>query len=346
MPTPISNGLYGVPWGIGGGSAVLQAEVARFFANLMLGGQEGVMGKDHLLPQQLSTPGAGIQLLPGGMSILNRTPGIANQTYLDLASSAIIVNLNPTTGTSRSDMVMIRVEDPYVSGNPWTVPSDTANGPYIEPFVQYGVSSSAKTVTELGFNWSAIPICRIDRPSSTSTILNSNIIDLRALVNPLNGIQSTVNGFAAPIEFTDIVAGVGTVGGTTDTLVTGTSVYKDWPTTAQWVVNVPTWASYLELDIQIHNAKVEVGDFFGLIRPVINGVPQTATSIDTDAPSTGGTDKEIWAGGEFYVDPAIRGTAVTIKTQGISNGQPGTLKSYQYTYIRLHAKFKQVPGVA
>lgn len=346
MSSPISNGLYGVPWGIGGGSAILQAEVARFFANLMLGGQEGVMGKDHLLPQQLSTPGAGIQLLPGGMSILNRSPGVANQTYLELASSAVTVSLDPTTGTTRTDIVMLRVEDPYVSGNPWTVPSSAANGPYCVPHVEYGVSSSVKTVTELGFNWSAIPICRITRPSSTSTILNSHITDLRVLVNPLNGIATTVNGLAAPIEFTNINVGAGTVAATTDKILQTTTVFTDWPIGNTWTVNVPTWATYMELDLQIHGAKVEVGDFFGEIRPVIAGTPQGSNFIDTNTPSTGGTNEDIWCGGEFYIAPSLRGTSVTIKTQAMSHGQPGVLKYYQYTYTRAHFKFKQVPGVA
>lgn len=346
MSTPISNGLYGVPWGIGGGSAILQAEVARFFANLMLAGQEGVMGKDHLAPLQLSTPGSSIQLLPGGMSITNRTPGIVSQSYLGLATSAIIIPLNPTTGTSRTDIVMIRVEDPYVSGNPWSLPSDLADGPYIVPHVEYGVSSSIQTIGSLGFNWSAIPICRITRPSSTATILNSHITDLRVLVNPMNGISPAANAYGERIELTNIVAGSGTIAGTTNKLTPSTSSFIDWPAEANWTVQVPTWATYLELDIEIHGALVDTGSFWGEIRPVIAGVAQTSVAIDKNNPSVGGSAEEVWCGGEYYIQPTLRGTSITIKTQGMSHAEAGSIKSYQYTYTRAHFKFKQVPGVA
>lgn len=346
MSSPISNGLFGVPWGIGGGQAVLQAETARFFANLVTAGQEGVMGKDHLTPQQLAVPGAGIQLLPGGMSIVNRTPGVQSQTYLGLAASAITVNLDPTTGTSRSDMVMIRVEDPYVSGNSWPVPTDVADGPYIKPFVQYGVSSSIQTVGALGFNWSAIPIAMVTRPPSTSTIVNSQIMDLRVLVNPLNGIEPAANAYGERIELTNIATGTGTIASPGDILQPSDSSFKDYPVSANWTVQVPTWATYLELVINFYNAKVETGSFWGYIHPVIAGVAQSDLSIDTDAPSVGGTDKNFFCGGNYYINPALRGTQITIKTQAKSNGETGVLKIYQYSYIVAHFKFKQVPGVA
>lgn len=345
MADPVSNGLYGVPWGIGGGQAILQAEVARLFAYLSLGGLEGVLGKDHFVPSQLSTPGAGIQLAPGGLAILNRSPGINQQSYLDLASSTVLVDLEPTTGTARTDLVMIRVEDPYVSGNPWSAPADLQDGPYIGPFVQYGVSSNIQTVESLGFDWSAIPIARITRPSATSTILDTHITDLRVLVNPLTGgIQPSPSALSERAEFTDIKAGPAIPN--PSIITAAQSSFFDWPPEATWSIRIPNWATYLELDVEIKGAHVLDGTFWGDLRPVIGGVPQGLIPIDTNKADLGETSENLWVGGEFYIQPALRGTTTTIKIQGRSNGEPGKLQSYWYTRTVARFKFKQTPGVA
>jgi hypothetical protein len=342
MP-PITNGLFGVPWGIGGGTAILQAEVARFLAHHMLGGAEGVMGKDHFKPSQLGTPGAGILLQPGGCAMLNRTSGAGNQSYVDLASSAVTVNLDPTTGAGRTDLVLLRVEDPYVSGNSWSAPSDLQNGPYIYPRVVYGVSSSIKTVTELGNNWSAIPIARVTRPASTSTILDSHITDLRTLINAMTGgIQPAPAAVQEKSEFSDIKVGPVSPA----SLTPSSTSYADWPPECTWSVPVPSWATYLELTLEIKGCLLINGAFWGDIRPVIAGVNQSSVSIDKNQPSIGASTEEVWVGGEYYIQPSLRGTTITIKTQAKSNAEPGTLQSYQYTYSVARFKFKQTPGVA
>jgi hypothetical protein len=342
MPA-ITNGLFGVPWGIGGGTAILQAEVARFLAHHMLGGAEGVMGKDHFKPSQLGTPGAGILLQPGGCAMLNRTSGAGNQSYVDLASSSVTVALDPTTGAGRTDLVLLRVEDPYVSGNSWSAPSDLQNGPYIYPRVVYGVSSSIKTVTELGNNWSAIPIARVTRPASTSTILDSHITDLRTLINAMTGgIQPAPAAVQEKSEFSDIKVGPVSPA----SLTPSSTSYADWPPECTWSVPVPSWATYLELTLEIKGCLLINGAFWGDIRPVIAGVNQSSVSIDKNQPSIGASTEEVWVGGEYYIQPSLRGTTITIKTQAKSNAEPGTLQSYQYTYSVARFKFKQTPGVA
>lgn len=345
MADPISNGLFGVPWGIGGGQAILQAEVARYIAFYGLGGLEGVMGKDHLAPRQRATPGAGIRLLPGGLAVVNRTPGAENQSYIDLAPSEVLVDLDSTTGAARTDLVMIRVEDPYVSGNSWPVPSDVQDGPYINPFVQYGVPSDIQTVEALGFDWSAIPVCRVTRPPTTATILDSHITDLRTLINPLTGgIQPSPGAYSERAEFTDIKAGPAIPN---PAIITAAqSSFFDWPPEATWSVKIPNWATYLELDVEIKGAHVLDGSFWGDLRPVIGGVAQGLIPIDTNKADLGETSENLWVGGEYYIPPALRGTTTTIKIQGRSNGEPGKLQSYWYTRTVARFKFKQTPGVA
>lgn len=345
MADPVSNGLFGVPWGIGGGQAILQAEVARYLAHFIMGGEEGVMGKDHLAPKQLATPAAGIRLLPGGFTIVNRSPGANDQSYIDLATSEIQIDLDPTTGATRSDLVMIRVEDPYVSGNSWAAPADVQDGPYVNPFVVYGVQSTLRTVTELGHDWSAIPIALITRPAATGTILDSHIKDLRTLVNGLNGIQPAPEVIAVSerTEFTDIRQGPS---GSPATIVQGQSAFFDWPPEANWSVRIPRWATYLELDVEIKGAHVLLSSFWGDLRPVIGGVAQALVPIDTNKADLGETSENLWVGGEYYIPPSMRGTTVTIKIQGRSNGEPGTLQTFWYTNTVARFKFKQTPGVA
>lgn len=345
MADPISNGLFGVPWGIGGGQAILQAEVARYVAHTIMGGLQGVIGKDHLVPSELDTPSTGIKLQPGGMVINNRSAGAADQSYIDLAVQEILIDLDPTTGASRTDLVMIRVEDPYVSGNPWGAPADLQDGPFIVPYVEYGVSSAIKSVEELGNSWSAIPVCKVTRPSATGTILDSHITDLRTLVNPLTGgIQPTPEAVAERAEFTDIKTGP-PVPTPAKILPTNTTFF-DWPPEANWSVRIPKWATYLELDIVVYGAHVLNDSFWGDLRPVIAGVTQPLVPIDTNKADLVETSENLWVGGEYYLAPAIRGTTQTIKIQGRSNGEPGTLQSYWYTNTVARFKFKQTPGVA
>jgi hypothetical protein len=148
--------------------AVNANQVDAAFARLMLQsatlGAQGVVG--HLDCQVNATtpsPTAGIVITPGQVVVLGQEAtyqgsyqgfNIGNDTTLSIAA---------TGGAIRSDMVVIRAEDPTWSGSPWGNP---ASGQILFPRVISGVAAGS-VVPPAG--QSCIPLARIDMPASTST---------------------------------------------------------------------------------------------------------------------------------------------------------------------------------
>src|SRR5580765_3563365 len=160
------------PWYIDANARHLAAQQRLLAFNAMLG-CEGVLQSDHLAVKDLDTPGASITVDPGAYSILARHSGGAYEAYVGKISVQETVAVNPVgSGGSRTDLVILRVENPYVSGSgSWVSPPDPLDGPYAYVRVIEGVTANINHVSAWNNTWSAITLARITRPASTGTIL-------------------------------------------------------------------------------------------------------------------------------------------------------------------------------
>jgi hypothetical protein len=343
----------GVPWAIGGGSA-MPAEILRLLSWAALGGQEGVFSSSDLRVSALETPGTSIRALPGACSVGNRALGAGKELYVGRLFSQDIVPINPTgAGAGRSDLVVVQVENPYISGEPWQIPEDPANGPYIFTRVIQNVAPTVRAVNDLNLGLSAITLCRIDIPASTGTIIQSYIKDLRTVVNPMTGaVQPPVDGGGdgddgdpGPIT---CPGGDGDDGDNDDgdPCESTQTAYIPWPFTAAIDVPVPTWANYADVTVTVISAQVRfdtAGFLLGFLRLIFGGIPQEEQSF---ACNSEGRQDIVWVKNNMPIPLAQRGTTVHwhLTARMLSGLGSGRLLSTKSTKIKFDIKFKQRPG--
>lgn len=272
--------IDGVPLWIGGGEADHSAELLRMLNYAIFRGQEGFLYRPQVIPR--STPGGGVQILPVPFVINSKFAGGGLQSYMDRIYTAEDV---PTTATSpgvtRSDLVVLNVEDPYPSGGTqWPYPGASGSearrtGPYVKAKIVENVPVNTVSLYDLNSGrtergWSAIAVARLDRPANSNTITADQIKPLGAVINPFQGVTlpaeilaklatiddaigdlgDAVSGilnqkFPVPDTFVSSVYSVN--GAASGTILYTNNSYIQFPAEAQWSVLVPTWATHAEV---------------------------------------------------------------------------------------------------
>lgn len=213
-----------VPWMVGGG-AHHSVNVARNVSYAAFGGREGIVNPPDLEVRELAVPGTSVRVLPGTCGILNRAAGARDEMYVGRLPVEDTVAIAATTaGSGRSDLIVARVEDPHLAGEPWAAPADPETGPYIYTRVISNVPASTTTAHELGLGHSMVALARIDLPPSTGTVTQDMIVDLRLMGQ--TRVHREFN-LVAPSE--------------TETLTT--SSFTNWPDEANFTLDVPEWAT-------------------------------------------------------------------------------------------------------
>lgn len=303
-----------VPWAVGGG-AVHSSEVARLVTYIATAGQQGVLGPLDLQVLPLSVPGAGVRVQPGACVIVNKALNVFNDSYVARLPSEDIVSTtaNGSSGL-RYDLVVARVENPFISGEAWSTPNDVTIGPYIFTRIIQNVPAATKSVDELALGYSAIPLARIAWPLNTATVTSGMITDLRGTVNLSATTPSPApgsdGGDVAPTVIYIVLPGTG------DTIAYTQTSYTDWPSAAQWSVYAPKWCTHLELDIKIDNIAVALADFHATFRVLVNGVSVLTKDIDVHLQAAGKVSRgHVHLGVDYKLPSALRGKSVPVKVQ-------------------------------
>jgi hypothetical protein len=292
-------------------------------------GSQGIIFPTDLLVTQTGVASSGIIINSGACVVFGaETPfqgsyfgyNVGNDTSLTIAA---------TGGSIRSDMIVVRAEDPTWSGTPWGNP---ASGQILFPRVISGVSGTA---TQAPGGISAIPLARIDIPVSTSTITNAMIHDLRFVCNPQRILQmGAANGPGSPQAWT-----VGTSG-------------VIWPTTATFSIAIPTWATVMQFQWEFNDilwnsgvgtqwARGFINPFFGTNVAAPNlSMPQTLVSI----PLASGPYRHSISGAfAVAIPPALRGTTQTLNFKQVTDGtQTGTLSADEGSSYAIMYEFQQL----
>lgn len=343
-----------VPWFVEGG-AQHSAEVARLLAHIATGGKEGILNSTDLRVQALAVPSTSIRVLPGACTIINRALGGENQSYVGRAATETVVDV-PASGSSgpRTHLVVARVENPFISGEPWGPAPDLEDGPYIYPRLIADVPISTKSVHELNLGYSAITLARITVPTNTATITNSMITDLRGIANGGTGGSQppdtgTPGGDGDPDEGDPVVVcpGGGGDDGDNDTgdpcSYTATN-YFNWPPTAVWNLAIPAWATHADVLIEIQNAKVRHGRLTGWLRLLLAGLAQAEQSFACESPG-GGTNRQTipLTYTNLSIPANLRGTTIQWRLQAKCNAGflVGIICATPSTKVKVTVKFKQ-----
>ncbi|WP_431976089.1 hypothetical protein [Micromonospora haikouensis] len=321
-----------VPWMVGGG-AQHSPEVARMLAYVAFRGNEGVVGPGDLKVKALGVPGGSVTVDPGACAILCRAAGQLHQAYAGRVATLDTVPISPTTASGgRSDLIIARVEDPWLAGEPWPDPADPTVGPYIRSVPIPGVPAGTTSLAQLGLGYSGIELARIDIPISTAAITQAMIVDLRKITNARRErVVSTTN---PGVQYN----------------LTGTEYGTGQWTNAQPQVWVPPWAVKAIVRTSIGGVAVTVGSAYGGLRTRIGSggtvVTTQGTGFDETVPSGAVRDRKFWRDVDTVTVPAaMRGTYQTITLQAYKNsGSSASVYADTSTSVEMDVEFLEAPA--
>lgn len=342
------------PWYIGANARHLPPTI-RLLSYSATEGKEGVLAEGHLAVVDLDTPGGAINVLPGGYAVLARHLGGEFESYVGKISIQETVTVNPTTsGGPRTDLVILRVEDPYVTGaGTWAEPADLLNGPYAYVRVIEGVPANTNSVRALSGNWSAITLARITRPSSTGIVSQSHITDLRSLAK-IGGERIIVID-DPPVDPPPIAQQYWTESTPCedgDTHLKTQTTFHNFPAAASWQVPVPTWAAGFDLNAALNPQST--GAHWGEARLVINngaitndacGIIPAVFDVNWGGSVVDPLRSIYLVGGTGALQTAHRGKVVNMRLQFRSrdSSEPGNLQANQGTRCNIWINFKRTP---
>lgn len=284
----------GVPWFVGG-TAVPTADTYRSLAYAALRGGEGITAAADLKVTALSSPDARVQVAPGVCGVLLNASGYAGEAYVARLNGVATVDVSPTgDGISRSDLIVVRVEDPTIISESWPLPTDVPHGPYVFARVISDVAPTTTTVAELELGYDAIVLARVDLPPNSATVTSGMITDLRRMANERHERQVYSLTLADDVDVDSVVSFIPLISG------------------AENGVRVPTWASKAVLRGDALSLTLFPGDYddestaelrVNLGGQVTSGIPVTRES--------GPERFTAAAAGTVDITADMRGTQVT-----------------------------------
>jgi len=308
--------LYQVPILVNG--ATHSAEQFRAMVQDLARGAEGITAGTDLKVTQLGTPGSGVQVASGSGVVRGRYNAFQG-SYAVRNQGAATVNVAATGGTGRSDMLILRVEDPQYEG---TLDPEVDNINYFQ--IISGVSSSATTIPD---GRTGIPLARIDIPASTSTITNAMIKDIRVIANPRREARLLTQSPA-----------------TASTAITGSSlVYSYFSTAAGWSIPIPSWASTARVKIDVAGLRLLVNPFYGVLRATF-GASLTLQATTLDDNQSGTRRINSFIADTLTIPDAYRGTTQLLRLQGAgATGNTGQMQVDAAAMLAAQVEFEEAP---
>jgi hypothetical protein len=332
--------------------ALHTAQAIRLLAYGAVDGQQGVMATGHLTVQALPTPAGAIQVLPGGYSVLAKHLGGDFEAYVGKTSVAEQVNVSPVGSSgSRTDLVILRIENPYVSGaGSWTIPVDPVAGPYAHIRVIEGVPANTQDIIGYNNTWSAITLARITRPANTGIVQQSHITDLRSLAD-LRGQRITIINnpppTPPPVAY-PLWTGVVECHANSTHLKTQTT-FHDWPSEVNFSVPIPAWATTADMFVAV-NPEID-GNVYGDLRMTLDGNPVDAPPVIYNynyARTVGPEQYTTIVAGNITIPSSVAGKTVPLRMQARSlandAAHPGKFSTHSGCVVTAQLNFKRAPS--
>jgi hypothetical protein len=315
-----------------GGQALHGGDVVRMLVYLATNGKQGVVAPMDLKVLPLDVPGAGVKVLAGGASVLNRVASQQAYTVRNPVTDVDSVKVAATgSAAGRSDLVILRVDNPNVDGNA-QVPDDLQKGPYNRFDIIAGVPAGTKRLRDLPAyaGMSAIELARIDLPKSTGTVTSSMITDLRQMASPRTlGPTQVPGALPSPVQTLTLSGG-----------------WENFPKTGIPGVVIPEWATHMSMEIKTTYRAVSGNDYFYL--QAFFGADNTYGVIADQVIDGQGVAKYrsplfLPTNGDWPIPPALRGTTQPITIRARAAGSTGgviatTSEDYFYATVTFSEK--------
>lgn len=318
-----------VPWMIAGG-AVHSAEVGRSLAYAATGGKSGITAPRDFLVLALSTPGTSVRVAAGSAAIVNAYAGQEGQSYIARNTSDVNVAIAATVGSARSDMLVLRIDDPQYGGS--VPPDGVAIGPYVKLEIIPNVGSTATEVPG-GTPYPAIPLARIDIPAGTGTITNAMITSLRSLYRPRTDRQIYTKMGPGAILYLSSTASDG-VG---------------FPDATGFDVDIPAWATYVKVVVQSSGMIARTPGTAGFKVGIGSSVdPDNIRGSEVgwdDGVAANAVRSSILAAHSAVVPVGARGTTKNLVLRG-RKASGGNIESNASTVIIYDVEFSETPATS
>lgn len=274
-------------------------------------GSEGIVQKADLKVTQLGTPGVGVQIAPGVALVANKYQTNPNETYVASNPGVHTIpsgEMPASNPSAKSYIVAVVIGDPDFTqtGHPWMLATDPPAGQETTfQYVRATLIEVSAGATTLAGAFPAYPLCRIDIPANTTTIIDSYITDLRKL--------------AMPRQSQEIFVGNPWTNGA-PSRIPAAAAYADWGA-AEYAptVKVPSWAKRAIVVTTISGVRLAdtTANVSGNVRTQLGSVTGPTTAFDYSI--GGGAIRDTLTVAGTYDCSTIAGTTVALRVEGYEN---------------------------
>ncbi|MGW0542332.1 hypothetical protein ACWD0D_18735 [Streptomyces griseoincarnatus] len=293
------------------------ARAMRLMIRDLARGRQGVAGGEDLKVRPLETPGPGVRVGDGSALIHGARPWQGAYTQSNIGDT--VVDVPPTGPVARTDLLVLRIEDPEFEGN--RDPRRQEIG-YFHLIQNMGAQDTA-ALREM----TAIPLARLTIPRNTATITAEMITDLRRLANPRT--ERTLR----------------TVHPTTTEKVPGKhGKWAAWPKEAAWDLDIPAWATEAAIVLTLSGLRAEAGSVYAELRTRLGERAAKPTVVDDDGTTT--RRSSVTLADTLAVPPAYRGTRQHLAVEINQNDKygDGDLTVAKGTTVTLDVAFTEGPA--
>lgn len=293
-------GFDPVAWSIDGGRH--PGDLLRLMAYAATSGSEGIVSLGDCKVHELGTPGGQVAIDAGALLIRNRSETVANQTYVANGRRQTKKDVTATGASARSDLLVIRIEDPQYDPWPQPLEADAPTYQYVRPFIIENVPPTTKSAVELDLGYSAVALARIDIPANTATILDDYIVDLRQVANPRS--KRVVKGLNNQDQHTFFYEDLD---------------WHPWPLYADFMIDVPEWATHVVYSLafgQIIPVYQDASATAGYLRLNVGNGTLLGDLVQWEVDAGNATNPQsILNGDEHLIPAALRGTRARFQVE-------------------------------
>ncbi|MEH0650477.1 hypothetical protein QA995_13830 [Streptomyces scabiei] len=293
------------------------ARAMRLMIRDLARGRQGVAESEDLKVRPLETPGPGVRVGDGSALIHGARPWQGAYTQSNIGDT--VVDVPPTGPVARTDLLVLRIEDPEFEGDRDPRRQNIGYFHLIQ-----GIGSQDTTALR---EMTVIPLARITIPRNTGTITAEMITDLRRLANPRT--ERTLR--TVHPEHTEKVPGKH-------------GHWAAWPKEAAWDLDVPAWATTATIVVSLSGLRAEAGSVYAELRTRLGERAAKPTVVDDDGTTT--RRSSVTLADTLAVPPAYRGTRQHLAVEINQNDKygDGDLSVAKGTTVTLDVAFTEGPA--
>ncbi len=291
------------------------ARAMRLMIRDLTRGRQGIAEAGDLKVRPLETPGAGVRVGDGSALIHGVRPWQGAYTQTNIGDA--VVDVPPTGPFARTDLLVLRVEDPEYEGKRDPRQEDIGYFHLVK-----GVDQDATVLREM----TAIPLARITLPRNTAAVTADMITDLRRLANPRT--ERTLH----TVHPTD-----------TEKVPAQHGQWANWPKEAAWDLDIPVWATKATIVVTLSGLRADAGSIYAELRTRLGEHNSPPTVVDDDGTTT--RRAGVVLADTFTLPPAYRGTRqrLAVQINQIDKYGDGDLAVAKGTTVTAEFQFTESP---